>query len=209
MFERLPSEGTPGTRDRLIGAMLQALSTRGLDGVGINELLVAARAPKGVLYHHFPGGKTELAVATIEVVIARIVQGLGTLFEQHRNPEKALEVWMHGAQQALVESAYGMGCPLATIALESTPQDSAVREALGAGFARIRQTLSEALHAGGVEPRRARTLAALIVSAYEGGLLQARVDGSVEALERTVEGLLEMVRSSLPARRRPTGTRCG
>ena len=70
MFERLPSEGTPGTRDRLIGAMLQALSTRGLHGVGINELLVAARAPKGVLYHHFPGGKTELAVATIEQLVA-------------------------------------------------------------------------------------------------------------------------------------------
>lgn len=207
MFERLPSEGTPGTRDRLIGAMLQALSTRGLHGVGITELLDHARAPKGVLYHHFPGGKTELAVATIDVVIGHIAHGLTTLFEQHGNPEQALRSWLSGAEQALLASNYGKGCPLATIALESTPDDVAIREALGRGFARIRQTLEDALRSAGVESVRARTLAALIVSAYEGGLLQARVAGRVDALRDTLEGLLEMVHSSLPARRRRAPSR--
>lgn len=183
------------------------MSTRGFHGTGITELLDDARAPKGVLYHHFPGGKTELAVATIDVVIGHIANGLTTLFERHGNPEQALRSWLSGAEQALLESNYGKGCPLATIALESTPDDVAIREALGRGFARIRQTLEDALRSAGVESVRARMLAALIVSAYEGGLLQARVAGRVDALRDTLEGLLEMVHSSLPARRRPAPSR--
>ena len=37
--------------------MLGALRRKGYHGVGLNELLADANAPKGVLYHHFPGGK--------------------------------------------------------------------------------------------------------------------------------------------------------
>jgi TetR/AcrR family transcriptional repressor of lmrAB and yxaGH operons len=48
--------------------MLTALRTKGFHGVGLSELLAQAQAPKGVLYHHFPGGKTELAVAAIDQV---------------------------------------------------------------------------------------------------------------------------------------------
>ncbi|MFN5881268.1 MAG: TetR/AcrR family transcriptional regulator, partial [Burkholderiales bacterium] len=52
--------------------MGDALRTRGYHGVGLNELLAAAQAPKGVLYHHFPGGKAELAVCAIESVVAKL-----------------------------------------------------------------------------------------------------------------------------------------
>ena len=61
-------ETTP-TRTRLITAMADALQRRGLHGVGLNEILRDAQAPKGVLYHHFPGGKTELAVAAIQAIV--------------------------------------------------------------------------------------------------------------------------------------------
>ena len=57
------TDSTPSTRDRLIAAMLDALRRRGYFGIGLNELLASANAPKGVLYHHFPGGKTELETA--------------------------------------------------------------------------------------------------------------------------------------------------
>ena len=39
------------------------------------ELLSAAGAPKGVLYHHFPGGKQALAVAAVEATAAHIHRG--------------------------------------------------------------------------------------------------------------------------------------
>lgn len=195
------TEGAPDTRARLIGAMIGALRTKGFHGVGLNELLAEADAPKGVLYHHFPGGKTELAVAAIDAVVLRLTRGLEGLFAGHGDPVQALTRWMKDAQTTLLGSGYQQGCPLATIALESTPEDTAIREVVARGFAAIRETLKQALMQHGVPTARAASLAALIVSAYEGGLIQARVAGSKKPLQDTAAMLLEVIRDALPDER--------
>ena len=195
--ESLPAP-TAGTRERLIGAMLEALGTRGFHGVGISELLSRAQAPKGVLYHHFPGGKAELAVVAIDTVVGHITLTLENLFSRHGDPVQALTLWMQDAQSTLLGSGCQRGCPLATIALESTAQDTAIREAVARGFAAIRGTLTRALVAGGIEPPLAARLASLIVSAYEGGLIQARVAGSGGPLQDTATTLLDTLRALIP-----------
>ena len=192
-----PADPLP-TRDRLIAAMLSALRSKGYHGVGLNELLRDAAAPKGVLYHHFPGGKAELAIAAIDAVVDQIFAAQTKLLQRHANPVDALGAWMNSAQKLLAASGFEQGCPLATIALESTPDDVEVRQALALGFARIREPLQQALELAGIETLRARQLAALIVSAYEGALLQARVAGRVDTMEDTVSALVDMVRLSLP-----------
>jgi TetR/AcrR family transcriptional regulator, lmrAB and yxaGH operons repressor len=184
----------PGTRDRLIAAMLGALQRRGLHGVGLNELLATAQAPKGVLYHHFPGGKAELAVAAVKSAVAHMNGSLERLLQRSAHPVDALAAWMASAQKFLSASGFEQGCPLATIALESTPEDEAIRAALARGFAGIRERVAQALAAAGLPDAQARNLAALIVSAYEGALLQARVAGRVDAMRETCDALLELVR---------------
>ena len=51
------------TKDRLIRAAADLFRTRGYHGVGLADVLANARAPKGSLYHHFPNGKSDLALA--------------------------------------------------------------------------------------------------------------------------------------------------
>ncbi|MEM9871553.1 MAG: TetR/AcrR family transcriptional regulator [Pseudomonadota bacterium] len=51
------------TKDRLIRAAADLFRTRGYHGVGVADVLAAAHAPKGSLYHHFPDGKSDLALA--------------------------------------------------------------------------------------------------------------------------------------------------
>ncbi len=182
--------------------MLDALRTRGFHGVGLNELLTEAQAPKGVLYHHFPGGKTELALAAIDHVVRQLTQGLAHLFSVYSDPARALAAWMAEAQKTLLGSGYDKGCPLATIALESTAEDQAIRLAVAKGFEAIRETLKQALVTSGLEPERAGSLAALILAAYEGGLIQARVAGSKKPLQDTSRMLLDIVQDSLAKPRR-------
>lgn len=195
-----------GTRDRLIGAMLYSLRTKGFHGVGLTEVLNRAQAPKGVLYHHFPGGKTELAVATIRVVVDHITAGLRRLLESHNDPLEALHLWMADAQKALLDSGYDKGCPLATIALESTSRDAAIREAVAEGFQKIRDTLRHTLADKGLAKREAGQLATLIVSAYEGGLMQSRVAGDPKPLHDTHLILLAMIGESLKSGQRQPQT---
>ena len=90
---------------------------------------------------------------------------------------------MGSAQKALAVSGFERGCPLATVALESAPDDIATRE-----------TLQQA----GIEAIRAHSLAALTVSAYEGALVRSRVAGNVDAMQATSQALMDLVRMSLP-----------
>ncbi|NCT99054.1 MAG: TetR/AcrR family transcriptional regulator [Comamonadaceae bacterium] len=183
-------------RERLIAAMTDALRRRGLHGIGLTELLRAAQAPKGVLYHHFPGGKTELAVAAIDQVVGRMTTGLDKLLAGTPDPLLAMRRWIAGATARLQETGFEAGCPLATVALESGPEDRALREALARAFGRVRERIAQGLAGAGLPAERAQGLAALIVAAYEGGLLQSRVAHSIEPMQRAADTLLALLSAS-------------
>lgn len=198
------SEGDarPGTRERLIQAMSRALQQRGYHGVGLAELLAAAGAPKGVLYHHFPGGKQALAVAAIEATAAHIADSLDRLVAAGADPLPTLAGWLAMAQAQLERSGFERGCPLATVALETTADDGAVRAALAAAFDGIRSRLAQLLARAGVPAARAGGLAALVVAAYEGALLQARVAGSGAPMAAAADALLALLRAEIESARR-------
>lgn len=189
----MPETLTPGTRERLIAAMADALRRRGLHGIGLTELLQQAGAPKGVLYHHFPGGKTELAIAAIDDVVDRMLQGLDTLLTRTPDPIEATRRWMAGATARLQDTGFECGCPLATVALETAPGDQGLRAALDRAFARMRERIAQALEQAGEPRASAQGLAALIVAAYEGGLLQARVAQSTEPIAQATHMLLGLL----------------
>jgi TetR/AcrR family transcriptional regulator, lmrAB and yxaGH operons repressor len=192
-----PSPVEPA-RDRLIAAMTDALRRRGLHGIGLTELLQVAQAPKGVLYHHFPGGKTELAIAAIDQVVERMTSGLDRLLGTTPDPLQAMRRWIAGATARLQDTGFEAGCPLATVALESRSEDQALREALARAFERVRERIALGLVGAGLPAERALGLAALIVAAYEGGLLQSRVAHSVEPIQRATDTLLTLLASPSP-----------
>jgi TetR/AcrR family transcriptional repressor of lmrAB and yxaGH operons len=193
------TEATLTTRERLINAMVVTLQHRGLHGAGLSEILATAKAPKGVLYHHFPGGKDALAVAAIEATISFLCHKLDTYMAREPDVTAALQAWILRALRGLDDSEFELGCPLAAVALESTAADVTLRAALSAGFATLRARMGEALVLAGHTPARAASIAALILAAYEGGLLQARVAGDTAPMVQAMDALLPMLKVERPS----------
>ncbi|MGY6553523.1 MAG: TetR/AcrR family transcriptional regulator [Wenzhouxiangella sp.] len=187
------NQSPPATRDRLIAEMGIALQRRGLHGVGLTELLQAANAPKGVLYHHFPGGKTELAVVAIEDALDRVVRSLGQLLSQSPDPIQGLGLWLDAACDRLQKSGFQDGCPLAAVALESKPDDVHLRSALAEAFRAIRNLLAESFVQAGLAEDESASLAALVIATYEGALIQARVAGNGEPMKQGTKLLLTLI----------------
>jgi TetR/AcrR family transcriptional repressor of lmrAB and yxaGH operons len=160
-------------------------------------LLASAQTPKGVLYHHFPGGKSELAVKAIEAVAEHLGSSLEKLIQRTADPVEAVTLWMGSAQKMLEKSKFQAGCPLATIALESTGEDAEIRAALNKAFASLRAKISQVLGAVGLPDPAARATASLIVSAYEGALLQSRVAENGDIMRETTEALIGLIRMGL------------
>ena len=177
--------------------MVDALRNRGYHGVGISDLLASAQTPKGVLYHHFPGGKSELAVNAIEAVAEHLGSSLEKLIQRTADPVEAVTLWMGSAQKMLEKSKFQAGCPLATIALESTGEDAEIRAALNKAFTLLRAKISQVLGVAGMPDPAARATASLIVSAYEGALLQSRVAESGNIMRETTEALIGFIRAGL------------
>ena len=184
---------TQTTRERLLNAMMNALSTRGFHGVGLSEILSEADAPKGVLYHYFPGGKTELALAAIEsgteIMITRLTKSLGKKGEL----AVLIEKWFESSATLLSGEHFERGCLLATVALETTADDEQLRAALADSFARIRSCLEDCLVSHGYSPEQSQSLASLIVSAYEGALIQARVAHDPSPLRQAARAMAPLL----------------
>lgn len=187
------------TRERLVAAMRDGLQRRGLNGLGVNDVLRDAGAPKGVLYHHFPGGKSELAVAAIDDTVERLARLLDDVFTQAPDPLAALETWIERAGEVLDGSGWALGCPLGSVSLESTPDDRAIRAALAAGFARLRGVVTDRLVEAGLGRTFSQDAAALVVAAYEGALLQARVAQDASVLRSVSRALVVSARAVLGA----------
>jgi TetR/AcrR family transcriptional regulator, lmrAB and yxaGH operons repressor len=172
----------PTSRQRLTDTMEELLRRQGYAATGLSQLLNDAQAPKGVLYHHFPGGKQALAQAAIEAATVKVLAALEQLFVRAPDPLDAIELWSQNAAHMLKKSQFARGCPFATIALEAAATDDVLQLALEAAFSAMRARISVQFEHNGIDTARAQAWATLILSTYEGGLLLARAQRSTAPL---------------------------
>ncbi|MEH6566612.1 MAG: TetR/AcrR family transcriptional regulator [Halopseudomonas sp.] len=174
--------------------MQRSLQRNGLHGTGLTRLLSQAKAPKGSLYHHFPGGKEELALAAIAQTADQLERFFGRLFAEHADPLDAVAHWIESALRRMQASEFSLGCPLAAAALDSSPDDLDLRLAINHSFERVHRQFAAHISAAGYPADYSEDLAALLFSSYEGALIMARVAGDTLPLERAFRALLGQLR---------------
>lgn len=158
------------------------LQTQGYNATGLNQILKVSGTPKGSLYHHFPGGKEQLAVEAIEAAAKEMGGKIYAAFEATSNFHDAMELVIDNGSRELEESNYECGCPIATVALEATP--GPVLEACSAAFQGAQKILESRMLMEGFPPDRAESLATLMFAAYEGALILSRTQRDATPLRR-------------------------
>ena len=120
-------------RARLIRVSAALFRQRGYDGVGLTEILVASGAPKGSFYHHFPGGKEQLAAECISYAGEQMRLTIDRAMSEASDFKDGIRLLTSGAADWMERSGFREGCPLTSIALATTPavadHAKAVREA--------------------------------------------------------------------------------
>ena len=54
-------------RERLLNGARKLLAEKGYAGMELRDVAARGQAPRGSIYHHFPGGKSQLAAAAAEL----------------------------------------------------------------------------------------------------------------------------------------------
>lgn len=74
------------TRADLLDVSRRLFATRGYAAVGLAEIVRDAGVTKGALYHHFPGGKTDLFRAVLTQVQAEVAQTVAATADAEPDP---------------------------------------------------------------------------------------------------------------------------
>jgi TetR/AcrR family transcriptional repressor of lmrAB and yxaGH operons len=183
----------------MIVATSRLLQRQGLAATGLAEVLEASSAPRGSLYHHFPGGKNQLAAEAVRFASARIARSIEAAMSPERPLPAAIQAFAAFYENTLSASDFSEGCPIATTALEAAALGATeVESACAEAFAAWERPIAARLVAEGHSPDAAADLATFVVASLEGGLLLARSRQSMQPLH-AVAALLAGILSNPPS----------
>ena len=109
---------TLSTPERLIAAAAGLFRARGYAGTGVAEVLKEAGVPKGSLYHHFPGGKEDLALACADVGGKVLLRLLDRTMAEAETLDAALEAFADGLARSFERHGDWRGCPVTSTLID-------------------------------------------------------------------------------------------
>ncbi|HMN72726.1 MAG TPA: helix-turn-helix domain-containing protein [Rhodoblastus sp.] len=193
MAEISAGQDRSSQRDKIVRATAQLLRQRGYAATGLSDIIETSGAPKGSLYHYFPGGKDNIALEALRYAGDKVQATLAELAGQEESAAAVLR--RYGALVAgwMAESNFRDGCPIATTLLETAAEKSRTAEAGRSAFAGWTGVLREKLLQEGVARARAERLARLAVMALEGALVFARVEGDAAPIIAAMEEVADLM----------------
>jgi AcrR family transcriptional regulator len=185
------------TRDRFITATSELFRRKGYRGTSLKEVTDAAGAPIGSLYHFFPGGKDDLAEATIRTSGRAYQELFEVIADGAVDMAVAVTDFFDAAAAVLAETDYIDACPIGTVALEVASTDERLRSATDDVFRGWIEAAASRLTEAGLAVEDAEELATALVAAVEGGFMLSRARRSPEPMRATGRHVRRLVELAL------------
>ena len=125
------------TDQRIVRAMAELLRVQGYAATSLQQLTGAAQAPIGSIYHHFRGGKREVAAAALRQAGAAYIQLLPMLLDQHADLPAAIDAAFAAAADDIANTGWANMCPVGTVAGEIAETEPELRQVTAAVIASV------------------------------------------------------------------------
>lgn len=186
------------SRDRMVVTTARLLQRQGYHATGLQQVVDEASAPRGSIYHHFPGGKDELVALALGVAAAELTRLIEAARRRTDDPGDLVRRLGRSLERWLTSSDFAEGCPVSTVTLEVAPADPTLTAACRDAYAAWVDLLRRDLEDHGVAPTAAVALATTVLSGIEGALLLARAERSTRPLTLVTDQLATMVEAAVP-----------
>lgn len=182
-------------RSKLIECLTDVFLHYGFDGTALSALSEATGLSKASLYHHFPGGKDEMAAYVLARLGARLqstviapLKGPGTPAERLAKSLDATVAYYGGSAPACVLNILSLGSGHNLFGAQ-------LQQGVGAWIGSLETVLRE----GGLEPKAAAGKAREVMARIQGALVLCRVAGNRAPLDEEVAGLKSALTETLAA----------
>jgi TetR/AcrR family transcriptional regulator, lmrAB and yxaGH operons repressor len=179
-------------KKKMIERTAVLLAKKGLQGTSFTEVLEASGAPRGSLYHHFPGGKNELVLAALRASGDQALDALNKTGGKSAIDvaRTFIELW----RMVLTKSNFSAGCAVVAVSVAADAPELVTSAA--EVFRSWRVRLGELLSAGGIPAKKAQALATNLIAACEGAVILARVEKSFAPFDLVAEEQLAAIRAA-------------
>ena len=188
-----------GVRERMVASAVSLLARRGLQSTSFSEVLEDSGAPRGSVYHHFPGGKDQMIGSALDAAGDRAIE---LLDRKAGAPAEEITTWfLHIWREVLIRGRFEAGCAVLAVAVAADSPELLNQTARV--FRTWRRRLAELLDQGGLQAADAARFAAVLVASSEGAVVLARAEQSLEPFDLVAEQLVDQVRTLSHAAKGP------
>ncbi|GAA3165756.1 TetR/AcrR family transcriptional regulator [Rhodococcus baikonurensis] len=175
------------SRDRMIRSAVELISRNGVDATSFSDVIKHSGAPRGSIYHHFPGGKTELMVEAVRAagaIITRRISSAAATGSTADVIEAVGDIW----RLNLTRSDFAIGCPVIAggLARASEPEVAEVSAEVMLGWQKL---IESQLETAGYPAVQAKSMANLTITSVEGAVAVCQTTRSIEPLEQVIASL--------------------
>lgn len=173
------------TRASLLRQLAEVFRARGYEGATLTQLAAAAGIGKASLYHHFPGGKAEMAEVLLRDAVADLQRKAFAGLDSDEPAGGRLQRFLAGFAGYLEDA--GGQCLLAVLALGSAGERHGAL--IQGTFQDWRESLARAFEELGQKPKRARRSATELLDQIYGAQITGQLLGDPRHVPRTLKRL--------------------
>lgn len=186
---------SPATKQVLINQLRTVFVARGYDGATLNNLASAANLSKASLYHHFPGGKPEMAGALVRHAIADLQSRAFRHLGSSQPPNKRIIAFIDGFFD--YTDAGQTDCLLAILNHHSTASEETAgqQQTIAAQFDDWHAALADVFEEAGAQRKKAEREAHDLLAALYGALLMAKMHNQPRLFAQAVKRIKKRFKS--------------
>ncbi|WP_245883170.1 TetR/AcrR family transcriptional regulator [Streptomyces hyaluromycini] len=180
------------SRERMLRGASELLREYGAGATSIDRVLARTGAPRGSVYHHFPGGRAQLVEEAVTRSGDHMLRRIDAAMEAE-DPLDAVDSFFALWRERLAESGYRVGCPIVAVAAETNDEAPQLARSAAAVFARWQEALAAHFHRHGLPQPRSTRLAAFVIAALEGAVIMSRAGRTTAPLDAAAAEMRELL----------------
>jgi TetR/AcrR family transcriptional repressor of lmrAB and yxaGH operons len=185
------AQAPSGPKREILKAAIQLMRQSGLSGAGINQIIAHSGAPKGSMYHYFPGGKRQLISEALALYRDSVARGFDVALSSKTKPQEKVQALFGYVAEHLERSRFERGCAVGAVALGLNPESSEMRDEVAAILAFWSEVIAR--HLPVRSKARRESLAGLMMSAIEGAYIRGRAARSAAGLREAGDWMAQLV----------------
>ncbi len=175
-------------KERIVLVSAERFRSKGYHGVGLSEILEAADVPKGSLYHHFPNGKADVALAAADLASHEMMRIIDDSFSGAGSPREGVTTLCFKLAKLFDLFDRKDGCPVSTVLFDA-PDNMIFRNKAKEVFNDWISCIRRHGEQLGLPSQDAFDLAEMTLIALEGAWILARARESSDLLRKLPQRL--------------------